>query len=94
MAVTTGVNAHKKSLSIKKIFGRVGTTMSDNIWWGLSVSHRIGKHTWMRVSGPLLLMMLPIMLAVSLGYLAIWVEIILPINIIRYVVRRRKARVT
>lgn len=66
--------------------------MSGDIWWGLSLSFRLCRGVYLRISGPMLLMALVFLVPIAVGYFAIWLEIILPINIVRHIMRRRRER--
>jgi hypothetical protein len=66
--------------------------MNGDIWWGIGLSFRLCRGVYLRVSGPALLAALLILVPVALCYLAIWLEIVLPINVVRHIVRSRRER--
>lgn len=68
--------------------------MDSDIWWGVGLSFRLTRGVYLSVRGPALLAALIILVPLALAWFAIWLEIILPINVVRHIMRRRRERRT
>lgn len=64
--------------------------MNSDIWWGVSLSFRLCRGVYLRVSGPALWGALALLIPIAIGWFAIWLEVVLPINIIRWFIKQRR----
>lgn len=54
-----------------------------NVFTGISLCVRIMRGVSVRFSGPTLLAVIPIAVMIGVGYLAVWIAFVLPINVVR-----------